>query len=274
MLYSPEHVARFGQETFDYVTVDFRHHILNLTLNRPSKRNAFNQKMLEEIAFALAWAHYTPDCWGIVLRANGPVFCAGADLKAWAGDVPEPTASTIPAAPAEVLIGEEFIQVHKPCIAEVRGPVYAGGHLLVGGCHFVVATEDVFFELSEVRRGIFPMQVMATLLNIIPARKVLEWCITGQRVSAVEAHSLGLVTHLTDRTQASTTVARLCETICAGSPTAIRNGLRAFDEMRHIPRNEAHGFLKSMLAATLKSEDAQEGLAAFKEKRKPVWKGK
>jgi enoyl-CoA hydratase/carnithine racemase len=274
MLYTQADVAQFGQHTFHYIQVQVQDKFLNLTLNRPEKRNAFNPKMLEEIAFALAWAHYTPECWGVVLRAKGPVFCAGADLKAWAGDAPEPNASTVPTAPGEVLIGEEFVKVHKPCIAEVRGPVYAGGHLLVGGCHFVVATDDVFFELSEVRRGVFPMQVMATLLNIVPPRKVLQWCLTGERVSAQEAYGYGLVTHLTDRTHASSIVAKLCNTIRSGAPTAIRNGLRAFDELRHIPRQEAHAFLKAMLAETLKSEDAREGLAAFKDKRTPNWTGR
>ena len=233
-----------------------------------------NPKMMEEIAFALAYAKYTPEVFLVVLEAEGKVFSAGADLKAFAGDKQEETDSTIPPADGEVLIGELMVQVHKPTVGKVHAPVYAGGHMLIGGCTYVIAVDDATFSLPEVKRGLYPMQVMATLLQTLPPRKVLDWCISGRSLSAQEAYDIGLVTHLVDKVNLNVQCQQLVETLKLNSPKAISMGLQAYDELRGIPGDEQQAYLKSMLDALLDSEDAKEGLAAFKEKRSPDWTGR
>jgi enoyl-CoA hydratase/carnithine racemase len=273
MLYDATAVADFAQHNFAFLLAEHRDQVLYLRLNRPAQKNAMNPTLMAELAFALSYAHHTPEVWAVVLGAEGDVFCAGADLKAFAGQATDNGGSTIPNPTGEVLLGELFLGVHKPTIAVVDGPVYAGGFLLVCGCTFVVASPKASFALPEVKRGLYPMQVMASLLQILPPRKVLELCLLGDAVTADQAHALGLVTHMaTDSLEAETQA--LLDKICGNSPNALRMGLKAFDELRAQAANEQHAYLKGMLAQLLASQDFQEGFAAFKEKRKPNWTGR
>lgn len=262
------------QFTFGYTQVAIADHVMTLTLNRPAKKNAMNPRMMAEIAFALAHARYNADVWAVVVAAQGDVFCAGADLKAFAGaaGADEP-ASTIPDAEGEILLGEAFLQAHKPCIARVHGNVYAGGFLITCGCQYVIAAEGVTFSLPEVKRGIFPMQVMASLMQVMSPRLALDFCVRGRTVNATEAQALGLATRTVPVTELDSAVSQLVETMKENSPSAIRMGLQAFDELRAIPHHQQHAYLKGMLAQTLQTQDAKEGIAAFMEKRKPNWTG-
>lgn len=272
MYYTKEQIANIKQETFAYLIVEEKDHVLNVTLNREDKRNALTPIMVNELAFALSYAYHSSSVWAIVIDAKGPVFCAGADMRAFSGKEEENN-STIPKPEKPVLLGEIFIECHKPCIAKVDGPAYAGAFLILCGCHYVIASEKAKFGLLEVKRGIWPMQVMESLLQIIPARKVLDWCMLGKTVSTAEAHSLGLVTNAVNSSNINEEVAKLTTEICSNSPSAIKYGLKAFDELRSIEKSQAHTYLNSMLREVLKTKDAAEGITAFKEKREPVWTG-
>jgi enoyl-CoA hydratase/carnithine racemase len=138
------------------IIVEEKENVLTITLNRPEKRNAFHMPLANELAYALAYAHYNNAVWCVVLKANGPTFCAGADLKAFAGDDTTEKPSTIPMPKDMVKLGDEFNGLHKPCIAQVHADVYAGGFLMIGGATHVVAVESAKFGLPEVKRGIFP----------------------------------------------------------------------------------------------------------------------
>ena len=273
-MYSIAAFDNWEDQIFAHLEVDIEGHILTITLNRPEKKNAMTPVMITEIAYALAYAHHTPNIRVVVIQANGDTFCSGADLKAFMGNTSETTESTIPDPEEELLIGELFIGLHKPCIAKVTGPVYAGGFLLICGCTHVVATEQARFSLPEVKRGIWPMQVMASLLEILPARKVLDLCMRANVMSGDEAKEFGLVTHSTSADQIDEVVAELIAQIVANSPNAIHQGLKAYDEIRRIEKSEKQAYLKKKLVEILQSEDAAEGIQAFKEKRKPIWTGK
>ena len=118
------------------------------------------------------------------------------------------------------------------------------------------------------------MQVMASLSRILPSRKVLEMCMTGRTYHAEEALQWGLITKISHQESIKEEVAGLADLICSNAPLAIQRGMQAFTKMKEIPESEQHSFLKNALDALLKTEDAREGAAAFKEKRNPVWKGK
>lgn len=273
MIYTVEQTATIHQQTFAYLLVHEQNHVLTLTLNRPDKKNALNPTLVNELAYALSYAHHNNAIWVVVLAANGTVFCAGADLKAFGGGDTD-NGSTIPLPQQAPIIGNLFAGVHKPCIARLHAPVYAGGLLLVGGCLYAIATENVFFDLPEVKRGLFPMQVMQSLLNIMPARRVLDWCIRARRMEAAEALHEGLVTQLAADTDGlDATISQLCTDICANSPTAIRMGLRAYDGLRNQTPASAHAYLSDMLLQTLQTQDAMEGIMAFQQKRPPNWTG-
>jgi enoyl-CoA hydratase/carnithine racemase len=273
MIYPKESIKPLSEHHFAFLTVEEKDHVLYVTLNRPQKKNAMNPTMMQEIAYAYSYAKYTSSVWAVVLKGNGDIFCAGADLKAFTGQATETGDSTIPSSNGEILLGEIFNKVYKPCIAVVEAPVFAGGFLLICGCHYVIATDDATFSLPEARRGIWPMQVMQSLMNVLPPRQLLDLCITSKKLSAKEAYDLGLVTHLVDKEGVEVKLLTLLDQIKQNSPSAIRLGLMAYDELKSIPESNRHAYLKGKLNEILQTQDAKEGIAAFSEKRNPHWTG-
>ncbi|MDC0231336.1 enoyl-CoA hydratase-related protein [Aureispira] len=273
MIYSKAQTINIHQHTFAYLIVEEKEYLLEISLNRPKQRNALNEVIVRELAFALSYAHHNKNIRVITLLGNGEIFCAGADLKALMGYKDIDSGSTIPLEENKIILGDLFNGLHKPCIAKVSKPVYAGGFLLLGGCTHVISSESSTFTLSEVKRGIWPFQVMASLLKIMPERKVLDWCIQGKTWSAAEAHNAGLVTHLVADNELDDAIEKFTTNICNNSPTAIRHGLKAIEDMKEVTDKDQHTFLHNRLMELVGTADAQEGMLAFKEKRKPHWKG-
>ena len=273
MQYTQEQVSNFNEQTFAYIITEITDHVLTITLNRPDKRNAFHMPLTCELAYALAYAHYNKDIWVVVLKANGPVFCAGADLKAFSGDNTTEKQITIPFPKEPIKLGDEFNGVYKPVIAQVHASVFAGGFLMICGCTHVIAVDSAQFSLPEVKRGLFPFQVMASLEPIVHGRDLIDLCIRAKPLSASEAQRIGIVSQVVTEDKLVETVNDLVEDIKKQSPTAIRMGLQAYHEMNNYQDNKKHEYLYGMLMKVLASQDAKEGLSAFKEKRQPHWTG-
>ncbi len=270
-LYTTEQLAQINEHKFAFVEWALSDHLLSMTLNRAHKKNALHPQMVKEIAYLMQYAHDTAEVWMVTIRAKGNVFCAGADLKAMIGVI-EPNDSTIPdASTKDILIGELFNKVYKPVISVVTGDVYAGGFFFLAGSTIVVAQEDVKFGLPEVKRGLYPFQVMAALLKVMPARRVIDWCIRGYNLPVTKAQEYGLVTEACPADEIDEVVDRIVAELKQNSPSAIRLGLQAYDHI--LPAGEEHQYLYDMLQQTIGSADGQEGLTAFREKRKPEWKG-
>lgn len=272
--YTEEDIEAFDNVRFLHIKTAKTGHLFTITLARPQKRNAFTPTMAEEIIFALAYAHYSADIRCVVLKAEGPVFCAGADLNAFHDASANIANASLPRIHEEARIGDAFNELLKPCLAQVEGPVLAGGFLMICGCTFVFSVPEATFSLPEVKRGIWPMQVMASLAPIMNQRKILEMAVTGKAYLGNEAQEMGLVTHLAAKEIIAEEVNAFAIQICNSAPLAIQSGMRSLQELKNIPQNEQHTFLKSELDKLLKTEDAKEGALAFKEKREPTWKGK
>ncbi|MEX0812055.1 MAG: enoyl-CoA hydratase-related protein [Chitinophagales bacterium] len=270
--YKEEQVKDLSKEKFHYLLVETKDHVLTLTLNRPKKKNAMNPQFMREIVFALNHAKYNKYIWVVVLQANGDIYTAGADLKAFAGQTTEDD-STIPETEEMPVLGDAFKQLNKPCIAKVHANVYAGGHLLICGCTHVLAAEQALFSLPEVRRGIWPMQVMASLAPLMNERELLDYCMRGKTIGAEKAKELNLVTQVSNKDCLDNDVNELVEELKTFSPSAIRLGLKAWHEMKEINSEKQHGYLLNMLQEILQTKDAGEGLQAFMEKREPKWTG-
>jgi len=242
---------------------------LLLTLQNPSRRNALSPTLLNELAYGLAWAETQPDLRFVRLRAAGEVFCAGADLRAFAGEEESP--STVPKAAQPIVLHAFFPLLTRPLLAEVTGDVVAGGLLLITGATFVIAHKGVRFALPEVRRGLFPFQVLKALSAFMPPRLALAWCLVGEARTAAELLPWGLVTHLVETPEAVfTTADQLIAQLREGAPLAQQRGIAAYHRLAHLSHEDLHGELLKLV----QTEDFQEGLRAFQEKRKPTWKGR
>ncbi|MFT6334107.1 MAG: enoyl-CoA hydratase/carnithine racemase [Halioglobus sp.] len=259
-----------NQQIFAFINVDEEDKVLTVTLDRAEKKNALHPQMINELAYAMQYAHSNKDIWVVLFQAKGDVFCAGADLKAMMGMGGEYN-SSIPFPKKDILLGEIFHKIHKPTIAKIEGAVYAGGFFFLAGCHIVIAKSHVKLGLPEVKRGLFPFQVMASLMNVMPKRKVVDWCIRGYNLPVEDALQYGLVTEIVEADKVEEVTSKIIDELKFNSPTAIRNGLTALDHI--LPTGETHMYLMQMLLNTLGSKDGQEGLKAFKEKRKPNWTG-
>lgn len=269
MLYTTGQTTQLPANGFRYLLTSLHDHVFTITLNRPEKKNALNPAMLNELAFTLAYAHFADDIWIVVLAAAGDTFCAGMDLRSLSGGAGE--AATVPEPSGPVRLGELMAGLHKPCIARVQGPVYAGGFLLVGSSTYVVASESATFSLPEVKRGLFPFQVLAVLLDLMPARTALDLCLRAKTLSAAEARTAGLVTHVVPNDGLDATILLLSDELKLYSPTAMQFGLRAYQHLKSLPADEQQAFLYEQFQQLQQTPDAKEGMAAFLEKRKPVW---
>lgn len=271
MYYSIEQTNTFHQQQFAFLKVSENKNVLYIGLHNPMRKNALSPALLNELAFAMAYAQHTNEIWMVVLQSEGNVFCSGADLKAFSGEASE-TSSTIPAPAQEIVIGQIFISLHKPSIAKVEGDVYAGGFLLLCGVRFVLANGGLKFGLPEVKRGLYPFQVMAALMEVMPARKVLDWCVRGYNLPVDEAAKLGLVTEVVEEGKMEERLSALIDELKQNSPTAMQMGITAYEAIKQSASPAQHAEMKNLLGQLLQSENAIEGITAFKEKRKPNWK--
>ena len=272
MFYSITDIEKFSRVAFNFIKTEQEGQVFWVTLNRPEKRNAFSPTMVNELAFALAFANLQKDIWCVVIRANGPVFCAGMDLNVFQQPELDNANETLPKPVQKVSIGDALRLMNKPTIAQIEGNVYAGGFLIVGGCTLAVSTDTAEFSLPEVKRGIFPMQVLSTLLEFTNPKQAMRHCILGENLSAQAAQKLGLLSHVCPQNEVKDQVIKLTQTILSNSPYAISKGMDTLRRLQIIPPDARFGFLAEQLENLRTSDDAQEGAEAFREKRAPIWK--
>lgn len=159
-------------------------------------------------------------------------------------------------------------QLNKPSVALVEGKVMAGGFLIVAECTFVLARPEAEFSLPEVQIGIFPFQVLASLLKRMPSKKALQLCISGEPFTARQALEWGLADELWEEGVAERLISRLA----ANAPLAVTRGFEVLKELPEIRETDRFRYLKAALEQLRDSQDAQEGIRALFEKRKPEWK--
>lgn len=271
MFFATSAIGRYELVTFRYIETIQKGHVFYIILNRPEKRNAFTPTMVNELAYALEYANIQTDIWCVVIKANGPVFCAGMDLNVFQDPSLDMINHSLPKPFKPVSLGDAFRLMNKPTVARIEGNVYAGGFLIAGGCMFVVASDGVEFSLPEVKRGIFPMQVVSTLLNFMPPRQAMQLCILGESFSARAAQKIGMVSHVCATADMDEKLNALIDSILSNSPFAIGRGIEAFRALSDIPNYAKFGFLAEQLSRIRQSDDANEGINAFKQKRKPMW---
>ncbi|MDE2606584.1 MAG: enoyl-CoA hydratase/isomerase family protein [Burkholderiales bacterium] len=248
--------------------VERRAGVLWLTIRREERRNALSPAVLAGLTEALAEAQGERGLRAIVLTGAGDqAFCAGADLQSgqsFAFDFSEPTGAF-----ARLL--RQARASHLPLVARVNGACMAGGMGLLAMCDLAVAAPHARFGLPEVKVGLFPAQVLAALQHLVPRRRLVELCITGEAIGSAEALEMGLVNHVDADLDGR--LDWLLARIADKSPAAIRRGLYTLKAIETMDFEQSMAFTESQIALFAQTEDAKEGQAAFREKRKPEWTG-
>jgi len=244
-------------------------HIVTLTFNKPEKKNPLSQDLVNELLWALDDAESADGVRVIVLTGAGNAFSAGADLKGMTEDRGKLEKK---GEFDDLLL--RFDSLTKPIIARIPGYVMGGAMGIIACCHFAGACESAILGTPEIKRGLFPMMIMAVLQRVIPPRELLTLLLLGEKISASKAKEIGLLTEVVPDDQLDARVSELAGQLAKQSPTAMRMGLEAFNEQRRMSVEDALPYLREQLYALLNSEDAKEGLAAFFQKREPKWTGR
>jgi len=256
---------------FDAVEVRVDAHVMTITLNRPERKNAINAVMTNELIYALDYARQERRIRVVVLAARGNVFCAGGDLRSMSGKKGEKPVSNVPKRGESDDISLRIRHLHKPVIAKIQGSVFAGALLMVCNATHAIAVDHAEFSAPEIRRGIWPFMVMAGLFRLVPKRAGLDFIMRGQPVDAATAERWGLINAAVPMQQLDETVAQLATELSNLAPGSMQMGLMAYERQEDMAFDEALPFLRTQIDACLKSDDAREGIAAFLEKRPPVW---
>ncbi|MEO6570084.1 MAG: enoyl-CoA hydratase-related protein [Ilumatobacteraceae bacterium] len=246
------------------VRLDLTGGVATVTLDSQHNRNALSQQLVSELAEAIADAE-SADARAIVLRHEGPAFCSGADLKE------RSSASGAPDSRPMVLVMQRLMDTDRPTIAAVSGAVRAGGIGLMASCDLVVVDAAVTFALTEVRIGVAPAIISVPVLRRVPAGKIATAMLTGEPFDAATAREMGLITHVTHDVPA--TVEQLCQGILAGAPRAIAATKRLLGRIGQLDRDLAFTQMRALSDELFSGPDAAEGMAAFRERRAPVWPG-
>jgi enoyl-CoA hydratase len=250
------------------VRVERQGAVLVVTIDRPRAKNSINTAAAQAIAAAMDALDADDSLFVGVITGAGGVFSAGMDLKAF-------LAGEKPSVPGRGFAGLVERPPSTPLIAAVEGPALAGGFEIALACDLIVAGEGAFFGLPEVRRGL--LAGGGGLLRL-PKKaglpKATEWALTGDRVSAAEAHAAGVVNRLVPDGQALTAALQLANQIAANGPLAVQGTKRILSEGAEWPAAEAFARQWEVYAPIRGSEDAREGALAFTEKREPVWRGR
>jgi methylglutaconyl-CoA hydratase len=247
-------------------------HTATVTLNRPDVRNAFNEETIAELTQAFRALGADDNVRAIVLAANGPAFCAGADLhwmKKMAGySHAENHADALQLA----TMLRTIYECPQPVVAKVQGDCYAGGMGLVAACDIVVAVDEAHFCLSEVKLGLIPATIAPYVIKAMGEQAARRYFLTAERFSAATALHLGFAHEVVAGDALDFKVTEIVKALANNSPAAVR---QAKTLVREVAGKEVNDALLEDTAARIahirSSDQGREGVASFLEKRKPDW---
>jgi enoyl-CoA hydratase len=247
--------------------------VATLTLNQPDKRNALSNELLGELIDAFGSARDDERVRCVVLTSSHEkVFSSGASLDQFAADVP--------------LVHKHFgterfprlfktiMQLGKPTLCAANGHVLAGALGLALACDLIVAKEGATFGTPEINVGAFPFMIMALIYRNVPRKKTNELLLLGERISAEEAREAGIVNRVVGADEFEAVVDDWATRLAAKSPVLMKLGKDAMYRQLDMPFEDALDFLRSQLSVAFTTEDIQEGVRAFFEKRDPQWTGR
>ncbi len=253
------------------VTVDTKG-VATVTLNRPEMHNAINGEAIERLTRELRTLGEDEDVRIVLLTARGPSFCAGADLN-WmkkAAEFSEAENLQDASALAELLLVLDTLP--KPTIALIQGPAYAGGVGLICACDIAIAARSARFSITEVRLGLIAAVISPFVINAIGESYARRYFLTGERISSTDAERIGLVHEVVPDEALAVRGEAFVKMLMQGGPIAQTEAKALIAAVHGRPLdNDMLVDLARRIARIRVSDEAQEGMSAFQEKRKPNW---
>lgn len=257
---------------FDSLTLQIDNHVATITLNRPDKRNAFNDDVIHQLTQAFQFCGEQAQIRAVILTANGKAFCAGADLN-WMRAMADYTRDEN-LADADKLAQMLSVIYHcpKPTVAAIQGDVYAGGMGLVAACDIAVAVDTANFCLSEVKLGLIPATISPYVIRAMGVRQAHRYFLTAEVFAAKEAKAIGFVHEVVDEANLASTVDKLVKHLVNASPNAIKACKKLVQEVGDVRIDE--DLIQNtvvQIADIRASDEGKEGVQSFLQKRKPYW---
>jgi methylglutaconyl-CoA hydratase len=259
--------------TYEHITVEysFQDRIATVILRRPEVHNAFNAQVVMDLANAFTALSVDERLHGIVLTGEGASFCAGADIN----QMKEAGTYTAEQNLEDALRLADMLQTinTSPCpvIARINGTAMGGGVGLIAVSDIAISTEHARFAFSEVKLGIAPAVISPYVLRKIGETNARVLFTTGERFSAARAHSMGLVHAVVPSEQLDDAVGKAIQELLSSAPQALRASKTLALTVRQMNYEEARNYTVQTIANLRMSDEGQEGLRAFLEKRRPQW---
>src|SRR5438067_1170389 len=248
-------------------------HVATVTRNRPQQLNPLSGTMLHDLVSAFRWCAADDDVRAVVLTGAGDrAFCAGADLTSFDGGM-----SHVERYNSRDLFVELFAlmaSLGKPIVGRVNGHALAGGLGLACSCDILVSIDTATFGTPEINVGIWPMMIQAILSRNIPRKVLLEMEMLGDRWTAIQLQSLGVINRVVAHDQLDPTVNEIAKQLARKSPIAMRLGRDSFYRQEDMDFRAALHYLHGQFLLVSQTEDSKEGIKAFFEKREPDFKGR
>ncbi|HUJ37076.1 MAG TPA: enoyl-CoA hydratase [Hyphomicrobium sp.] len=251
--------------------------VVVVTLNRPETRNSLSLAMIDALHTAVDELANDRGAAAVVLAASGPVFCAGHDLKeltAHRADADRGTAFFKETMTRCSALMQAIVACPKPVIAAVQGTATAAGCQLVATCDLAVAARSAKFCTPGVNIGLFCSTPMVALSRNVSRKRAMEMLLLGETISADAAAEYGLVNRVVPDADVLKEAVALAAKIAAKSPLTVATGKVTFYAQAEMPLREAYDHASKVMAENMMARDAEEGISAFLEKRKPKWTGR
>jgi methylglutaconyl-CoA hydratase len=277
VLPSPERQrSRHERQHMSYTTIrtEVDNQVAKITLTRPEVKNAFNDVMLDELFEAYGAFEADPDVRVVVLTGDGNSFCAGADLNYMKNTINYTFEENVADGMKISNVMERIHRLRKPTVGRVNGYAIGGGAGLMAANDIVIAADTAVISLSEVKIGLVPACISPYVVMRAGPAACREFFLSGERMSAEKAFRLGLVNAVAPLDKLDEAVAEFTDRLISSGPEALAVCKDLLDNVYGMPLEEAKGYTAKVIAEVRVSDEGQEGMSAFLEKRKPRWLAK